>query len=657
MFLIFIITSILCTNSYAFECQGDCKTRWFDRDNPSGNGDYEDLVNLRKEYPDQICNNPTACEVETTSGIPASSSGDNVSGCSISTGFTCVNKEQKDGSCEDYRIRFTCAESFCKCNCKTQWFDRDNPSGNGDYEDLVNLRKEYPDQICNNPTACEVETTSGIPASSSGDNVSDCSISTGFTCVNKEQKDGRCEDYRIRFTCPESFCNCKTQWFDRDNPSGNGDYEDLVNLRKEYPDQICNNPTACEVETTSGIPASSSGDNVPECSISSGFTCVNKKQKDGRCEDYRIRFTCPESFCNCKTRWFDRDNPSGNGDYEDLVNLRKEYPDQICNNPTACEVETTSGIPASSSGDNISECSVSTGFTCVNNDQGDRSCEDYRIRFTCPESFCNCKTRWFDRDNPSGNGDYEDLVNLRKEYPDQICNNPTACEVETTSGIPASSSGDIVAECSISSGFTCVNKEQKDRSCEDYRIRFTCPESFCNCKTRWFDRDNPSGNGDYEDLVNLRKEYPDQICNNPTACEVETTSGIPASSSGDIVAECSISSGFTCVNKEQKDGSCEDYRIRFTCPESFCNKKTQWFDRDNPSGNGDYEDLVNLRKEYPGQICSDPIACEVQTVSGKPASSTNDVISECSTLTGFACVNADQEFRICEDYKIRFTCP
>ncbi|XP_059494000.1 uncharacterized protein si:dkey-205h13.2 [Stegostoma tigrinum] len=634
----------------------NCKTEWFDRDNPSGNGDNEDLVNLRKENPDQICSNPIACEVETSSGAPASSTGDVIPECSITTGFTCVNKDQPDGSCEDYRIRFTCADSFC--NCKTQWFDRDNPSGKGDYEDLVNLRKQYSGQICSNPSACEVETVSGVLASETGDNIPECSIFTGFTCVNEEQEDGSCEDYKVRFFCPESFCNCKTQWFDRDNPSGNGDFEDLVNLRKENPGQICSNPTACEVETVSGVPASETGANISECSISSGFTCVNAKQDDGTCEDYRIRFICPEAFCNnnCKTQWFDRDNPTGKGDYEDLVNLRKEQPGKICRNPTACEVETTSGVPASSTGDNIPECNISSGFACVNKDQDDGTCEDYKIRFFCPESFCSCKTEWFDRDNPSGNGDYEDLVNLQKEYPNQICSRPTGCEVETTAGVPASETGDNIPECTVSSGFACVNAEQDNGSCEDYRIRFNCPESFCSCKTEWFNHDNPSGNGDYEDFSSLQKEYPGQICSNPVACEVETTSGLPLSSSGDNVAPCSISTGFVCVNKDQADGSCEDYRIRFTCPESFCNCKTRWFDRDDPSGNGDYENLVNLRKQFPGQICRNPIACEVETVSGVPASDTGDNIPECTISDGFACVNQEQEDGSCEDYRIRFTC-
>ncbi|XP_055515432.1 uncharacterized protein LOC129711657 [Leucoraja erinacea] len=633
----------------------NCKTQWFDRDDPSGHGDYEDLTNLRNENPDLICPNPTSCEVETLSGIPASSSGDIVSNCNVFSGFACVNAEQTDGQCEDYRIRFTCPESFC--NCRTQWFDRDDPSGHGDYEVLTNLRNENPGLICPNPTGCEVETLSGIPASSSGDIVSSCSIISGFLCVNAEQSDGRCEDYRIRFICPESFCNCRTEWFDRDDPSGFGDYEDLTILRKQYPNHICNNPTACEVETVSGVPASSTGDIISECSILSGFICLNSEQMDGQCEDYRIRFICPESFCNCKTEWFDRDDATGKGDFETLANLQMEYPGRICSNPSGCEVETVSGIPASDTGDNITPCNAAFGFTCNNEEQSDGLCEDYRIRFTCPESFCNCVTQWFDRDDPSGIGDFEDLENLRKAFPDQICSNPTACEVQTIAGIPASSSGNNIPQCSISTGFTCINVEQKNGKCEDYRIRFTCPESFCDCKTPWFDRDDPSGKGDYENLQSLQKENPNKICSNPTACEVQTTDGEPASSTGDIIPVCDVSNGFVCENADQKINGCHDYRIRFTCPQSFCGKKTPWFDRDNPTGQGDFEDLVNLRKENPNQICSKPIACEVQTVGGKPPSSTNDNIPECSILTGFVCLNKDQTNGACEDYKIRFTCP
>ncbi|XP_051895336.1 uncharacterized protein LOC127583413 [Pristis pectinata] len=625
VFLVFITITILCPNNYVAGLHiSTCKTEWFDRDNPSGQGDYEDLNNLRNEFPNHICTHPVACEVETTSGVPASQTGENIRRCNVSTGFICVNNEQSDGRCEDYRIRFTCPQSFCAVTtppvstCKTEWFDRDNPSGQGDYEDLNNLRNEFPNRICTHPVACEVETTSGVPTSQTGENIRRCNVSDGFFCVNNEQSDGRCEDYRIRFTCPQSFCavttppgavtippgavtappvsTCKTRWFNHDNPSGQGDYEDLTNLRNQFPDHICTHPIACEVETTSGVPASQTGENIRRCTVSTGFFCVNNEQSDGRCEDYRIRFTCPQSFCNCKTQWFDRDDPTGIGDYETLMNLRNENPGLICSNPVHCEVETLSGIPASSTGDIVSNCSVISGFVCVNAEQTDGSCEDYRIQFMCPESFCSCKTQWFDYDDPSGFGDFEDLANLRRHYPDKICRYPTACEVETVSGIPASLSGDNILKCNISTGFICVNSDQKDGSCEDYGIRFTCPESFCDCKTQWFDRDDTSGKGDFETLANLQNEYPGHICRNPTACEVETISGIPASETGENIAPCSTTFGFTCLNENQNDGLCEDYRIRFSCPKSFCNCVTQWFDRDDPSGKGDFENLDNLRK-------------------------------------------------------------
>uniref|UniRef100_A0AAV2J4P2 WxxW domain-containing protein n=1 Tax=Knipowitschia caucasica TaxID=637954 RepID=A0AAV2J4P2_KNICA len=59
-----------------------------------------------------------------------------------------------------------------------------------------------------------------------------------------------------------------------------------------------------------------------------------------------------------------------------------------------------------------------------------------------------------------------------------------------------------------------------------------------------------------------------------------------------------------------------------TPPDSVC--WTPWFDRDNPSGKGDYETIYHLRKENPGKICDKPLGIEVRTISGLPASSTGN---------------------------------
>ncbi len=52
---------------------------------------------------------------------------------------------------------------------------------------------------------------------------------------------------------------------------------------------------------------------------------------------------------------------------------------------------------------------------------------------------------------------------------------------------------------------------------------------------------------------------------------------------------------------------------------------TEWFDRDDPTGYGDYELLADLLNTYPGEICLKPIAIEAQTISGQSASQTGNL--------------------------------
>ncbi|KAL8198536.1 UNVERIFIED_CONTAM: hypothetical protein K2H54_015294 [Gekko kuhli] len=296
--------------------------------------------------------------------------------------------------------------------CRTRWFDRDNPSGVGDFELLSDLRKEYPNEICPDPLCLEAETLEGTSASQTGQifkRVTNFSAhglrslpfgafrfnpTEGFACVNEEQEEGFCQDYRVRFTCLPDFCSapaCRTRWFDRDNPSGVGDFELLSDLRKEYPNEVCPDPLSIEAETLEGTSASQTGQTFKLYNPTEGFACVNEGQAKGFCQDYRVRFTCPPDFCSvptCRTRWFDRDDPSGVGDFELLSELRKEYPKEICSDPTGIEAQTLSGTPASQMGQIFSRFSAAEGFACANGDQKKGSCEDYKVRFTCPPDFC-----------------------------------------------------------------------------------------------------------------------------------------------------------------------------------------------------------------------------------------------------------------------------
>uniref|UniRef100_A0A8C5G9N4 WxxW domain-containing protein n=1 Tax=Gouania willdenowi TaxID=441366 RepID=A0A8C5G9N4_GOUWI len=191
--------------------------------------------------------------------------------------------------------------------CWTKWFDRDNPSGTGDWELLKDLRNENPGQICEKPLAMEVVTAGNpsIAAINTGQIFYINNPHKGFVCRNKDQKHGGCFDYKVRFVdrvtsphcCSEKVFGCWTDWFDKDNPSGSGDWETLKDLRKENPGKICPQPSHIQAQTLSGQNAPAPGDNNVLISPSVGLICKNKDQKDKKCEDYRVRFRCPPPYC------------------------------------------------------------------------------------------------------------------------------------------------------------------------------------------------------------------------------------------------------------------------------------------------------------------------------------------------------------------------
>uniref|UniRef100_A0A8C5ENW2 WxxW domain-containing protein n=1 Tax=Gouania willdenowi TaxID=441366 RepID=A0A8C5ENW2_GOUWI len=181
--------------------------------------------------------------------------------------------------------------------------------------------------------------------------------------------------------------------------------------------------------------------------------------------------------------------------------------------------------------------------------------------------FAACWTQWFDRDDPSGTGDWETLTNLRNENPGKICPKPADIEVETLSGNSVVQTGEVIYKMDTTTGFVCKKNDQPDKKCEDYKVRFRCSHPYCDdgvCWTRWFDRDNPSGTGDWELLRDLRKKY--KICVKPLHIEVTTTGfPTPARNTGQKFYLFSPTKGFVCRNKDQKWGKCRDYKVRFGC--------------------------------------------------------------------------------------------
>ncbi|XP_020497083.1 cell migration-inducing and hyaluronan-binding protein [Labrus bergylta] len=83
---------------------------------------------------------------------------------------------------------------------------------------------------------------------------------------------------------------------------------------------------------------------------------------------------------------------------------------------------------------------------------------------------------------------------------------------------------------------------------------------------------------------------------------------------------------------------------------------TEWFDRDDERGSGDWEKLSDLLKAYPNRLCSGPLDIQAATYDGTPSDQTGDVIYKKHKDYGFVCLNKDQAHGICQNYRVRFLC-
>ncbi|TNM94873.1 hypothetical protein fugu_017632 [Takifugu bimaculatus] len=180
-----------------------CWTSWFDVDNEFRSGDYETLSNIISRHPSKICRDPVDIEARTLSGLTPSEAGDNIYRNDVSVGFICRNEDQADGSCSNYRVRFSCYAPYCTETCWTSWFSRDDPTGTGDWELLNLLKSSYPGRICDSPRYIEAVTVDSLTSAAITGEIYDVFNPTeGFHCDNSKQSDGVCRDYKVRFGCP-----------------------------------------------------------------------------------------------------------------------------------------------------------------------------------------------------------------------------------------------------------------------------------------------------------------------------------------------------------------------------------------------------------------------------------------------------------------------
>jgi len=400
--------------------RGSTWTPWHNRDRPSGTGDWE-VKNLY--LPKGTCadKTPTGIQARLVSTKQPFYMGGNIVSISPSTGLVCRNNQQKKGMCKDYEIRFCCKPNYndgvvgyCpKDGSWTSWHSRDLPSGTGDWE----VRSLYqPKGTCADgkipPLAIQARLVSNKQPYQTGGDVVSISTSLGFFCRIRDQRDGRCNDYEVRYCCRRSFNNgiigsCPkdgswTSWHSRDLPSGTGDWE----VRSLYqPKGTCADgkipPLAIQARLVSNKQPYQTGGDVVSISTALGFICKNNNQYDGRCNDYEVRYCCQKEddgvvgYCHPRygswTAWHNRDRPGGSGDWE----VRGLYqPEGTCVGnrlpPSAIQGRLVGNKKSWRSSGEVLSVDVDDGLICQNRLQTDGRCEDYEVRYCCSRAISLC---------------------------------------------------------------------------------------------------------------------------------------------------------------------------------------------------------------------------------------------------------------------------
>lgn len=199
----FIGAMLVSTQSYA---EGAAWTQWLDRDNPSGTGDWEGIV----DFPSgSVCDSPYVVQARVIGTDEILNIDDEMPDVmyrfDIDYGLSCRNQDQGfDESCSDYEVRFLCDEDYTPTFSWTNWLDRDNISGTGDWE---NLSAFSASQVCDAPVFIQARVVGYIETYNMGDETPDLlaqfNASYGLACKNADQEDGKCSDYEVRFLCED----------------------------------------------------------------------------------------------------------------------------------------------------------------------------------------------------------------------------------------------------------------------------------------------------------------------------------------------------------------------------------------------------------------------------------------------------------------------
>ncbi|XP_070562385.1 uncharacterized protein [Ptychodera flava] len=103
--------------------------------------------------------------------------------------------------------------------------------------------------------------------------------------------------------------------------------------------------------------------------------------------------------------------------------------------------------------------------------------------FLLRQAVCDW-TNWYNLPDDKPDGDVEKIEDILEFYPNQLCDNPTAIDAVTLQGDSAKSTQDIFRQFNAT-GLVCMDEDQINRACNDYKVRFCCPGSHgaLTCKS------------------------------------------------------------------------------------------------------------------------------------------------------------------------------
>lgn len=235
----------------------------------------------------------------------------------------------------------------------TNWIDRDNPSGNGDFETVPDqiprswisviiqrcpesyqIQARHGRRMFTNPA--QILLAYGLQTSFIYPTTGPALGTSGFACDwrHPTNRGKRRIDFSVRYCCVKptpptttatsttkptsslvTHCNNCSQWFDRDNPGGTGDWE-LAGLSliptsaidcKSYMIQVKENSNSGNLVMTNSaqvlaITGNKATFRFPTSGFyGAGFVCTNRPSSANpalpsnqrqRCKDFSVRFCC-----------------------------------------------------------------------------------------------------------------------------------------------------------------------------------------------------------------------------------------------------------------------------------------------------------------------------------------------------------------------------